>query len=98
MNFDGQQPITKTSVMTVASIKPQPKASGDQTAVFSMNNIQRASMASDNRPVLTKQKQKIISSQDRPRVFAQKSVNRNAGSEGGQKNDLLQRSTEQPRN
>ena len=42
-----------------------------------ISKIQRASMVSnENRPVLTKQKQKIISSQDRPKVFANKNTNR----------------------
>ena len=41
-----------------------------------MNNIQRSSVvSSEHRPVLTKQKQKIISSQDRPKVFTQGNKN-----------------------
>ena len=58
--------------MTVATIKPTQKQVSE-TTVLQMSNIQRASMASnDQRPILTKQKQKIISSQDRPKVFNNK--------------------------
>ena len=61
--------------MTVATIKPTQKQVSE-TTVLQMSNIQRASMASnDQRPILTKQKQKIISSQDRPKVFTNKNNN-----------------------
>ena len=89
-------------VMTVATIKPTQKQISE-TTVLQMNNIQRSSVVSSeqHRPVLTKQKQKIISSQDRPKVFApaHKNTNNLNSRDPGNKpqNELLHRhQMEQP--
>ena len=52
VSFDNTQ---TSGVMTVATIKPTQKQVSD-SAVIQMSNIQRASAASDQRPILTKQK------------------------------------------
>ena len=62
VSFDNGMSGPQGGVMTVATIKPNQKQVSE-TTVLQMSNIQRASMASnDQRPILTKQKQKIISS------------------------------------
>ena len=92
VSFDNTQ---TSGVMTVATIKPTQKQVSD-SAVIQMSNIQRASAASDHRPILTKQKQKIISSQDRPKVFTNKGTNNEQQKTGGA--ELFQRQPEPLRN
>ena len=83
--------VRASGVMTVATIKPAQKQASE-TQVTSTNSQVGTQPIFQQRPVLTKQRQKIISSQDRPKIFAPKNVTRQGALQ--QNHELLQRKTE----